>query len=64
MPLSEAKPAELFRKLMSKFGHMSLDEILSRRSLTLLAVLNHIPLSTYEICIKSNLSRRTIYHNN
>lgn len=60
--LSEAKPAELFRKLVSKFGHMPFDEILSGRNLSLLAVLREAPLSAYELCIKANLSRSTLYH--
>ena len=60
--LSEAKPAEIFKRLASKFGHMPLDEILSGRNLALLAVLMDIPLSAHELCIKSNLSRSTFYH--
>lgn len=60
--LSAAKPAELLRKLMSKFGHMPLDEILRGRNLALLAVLMDTPLSAHELCIKSNLSRSTFYH--
>ena len=60
--LSEVKPAGLFRKLMSKFGHMPLDEILSGRSLALLAVIKCTPLSAHELCIKSNLSKSTLYH--
>ncbi|NJF25170.1 helix-turn-helix domain-containing protein [Thermococcus sp. Bubb.Bath] len=60
--LSEAKPAELFRKLASRFGHMPLDEILSGRNLALLAVLKHTPLSAHELCIKGNLSRSTLYY--
>ncbi|KUH34411.1 hypothetical protein APY94_01905 [Thermococcus celericrescens] len=60
--LSEAKPAELFRKLTSRFGHMPLDEILSGRNLALLAVLKRTPLSAHELCIKSNLSRSTLYY--
>ncbi|WP_297067293.1 helix-turn-helix domain-containing protein [Thermococcus sp.] len=60
--LSEAKPAEIFKRLTSKFGHMPLDEILSGRNLALLAVLMDIPLSAHELCIKSNLSRSTFYH--
>ncbi len=60
--LSEAKPAEIFKRLASKFGHMPLDEILSGRNLALLAVLMDIPLSAHELCIKSNLPRSTFYH--
>ena len=60
--LSEAKPAEIFKRLTSKFGHMPLDEILSGRNLALLAVLMDIPLSAHELCIKSNLPRSTFYH--
>ena len=60
--LSEAKPAEILKRLASKFGHMPLDEILSGRNLALLAVLIDIPLSAHELCIKSNLSRSTFYH--
>ena len=60
--LSAVKPAELLRKLMSKFDHMPLDEILSGRNLALLAVLTDIPLSAHELCIKSNLPRSTFYH--
>jgi len=60
--LSEAKPAEIFKRLTSKFGHMPLDEILSGRNLALLAVLMDIPLSTHELCIKGNLPRSTFYH--
>jgi len=60
--LSDAKAAELFRKLTFRFGHMPLDEILSGRNLSLLAVLREAPLSAYELCIKANLSRSTLYH--
>jgi predicted transcriptional regulator len=60
--LSEAKPAELFKGLVSKFGHMPLDSILSGKSLPLLAVLKVTPLSAYELCIKSSLSRSTLYY--
>ncbi|NPB03432.1 MAG: helix-turn-helix transcriptional regulator [Thermotogae bacterium] len=60
--LNETKPAELFRKLASKFGHMPLDEILSGKNLTLLAVLKRVPLSAHELRIKGNLSRSTFYH--
>lgn len=60
--LRETKPAELFRKLASRFGHMPLDEILSGRNLALLAVLKHTPLSAYELCIKGNLPKSTFYH--
>ena len=60
--LSEAKPAEIFKRLASKFGHMPFDEILSGRNLALLAVIMDIPLSARELCIKSNLSRSTFYH--
>ncbi|WP_456365937.1 helix-turn-helix transcriptional regulator [Thermococcus sp.] len=60
--LSEAKPAEILKRLASKFGHMPLDEILSGRNLALLAVLMDIPLSAHELCIKSNLSRSTFYY--
>lgn len=60
--LSDAKPVELFKRLVSKFGHMPLDSILSGKSLPLLAVLKGTPLSAYELCIKSSLSRSTLYY--
>ncbi|WP_258083278.1 helix-turn-helix domain-containing protein [Thermococcus thermotolerans] len=60
--LSETKPAELFRKLTFRFGHMPLDEILSGKNLTLLAVIKRTPLGAYELCIKGNLPRSTLYH--
>ncbi len=60
--LSDTKPAELFRKLVFRFGHMPLDKILSGKNLALLAVLKSTPLSAHELCIKGNLSRSTLYH--
>ena len=60
--LSDAKPVELFKRLVSKFGHMPLDSILSGKSLPLLAVLKGTPLSAYELCIKSSISRSTRYY--
>ncbi|NJE26446.1 transcriptional regulator [Thermococcus sp. MV5] len=60
--LSDTKPAELFRRVVSDFTHMPLDEILSGKNISLLAVLNDVPLSVYELCIKSNLPRSTFYH--
>ncbi|NJE06958.1 transcriptional regulator [Thermococcus sp. M39] len=60
--LSDAKAAELFKRLVSKFGHMHLEEILSGKNLPLLAVLTTAPLSAHELCIKSNLSRSTFHH--
>jgi len=60
--LSDTKPAELFRKLVFRFGHMPLDKILSGKNLALLAVLRSTPLSAHELCIKGNLPRSTLYH--
>jgi len=60
--LRETKPAELFRKLASRFGHMPLDSILSGKNLPLLAVLRDTPLSAHELCIKGNLPRSTLYY--
>ncbi|GAB6101021.1 hypothetical protein JCM16138_02440 [Thermococcus atlanticus] len=60
--LSEAKPAELFKRLVPKFGHMPLNRILSGKSLPLLAVLRDTPLSAHELCIKGNLPRSTLYY--
>ncbi|AGK60099.1 hypothetical protein Asulf_00063 [Archaeoglobus sulfaticallidus PM70-1] len=58
---SDAKPAELFRRLTHKFSHMPLEVILSGKTLALLAVLK-APLGAHEICLRSNLSRSTFYH--
>ncbi|MBO8175054.1 MAG: hypothetical protein H0Z18_07335 [Thermococcus sp.] len=41
---------------------MPIDSILSGKSLPLLAVLKGTPLSAYELCIKSSLSRSTLYY--
>ncbi|NJE00438.1 transcriptional regulator [Thermococcus sp. JdF3] len=60
--LSDAKAAELFKMVVFKFHHMCLENILTGKNLSLLAVLKDTPLSAYELCIKSNLSRSTFYH--
>ncbi|WP_048056538.1 helix-turn-helix domain-containing protein [Thermococcus sp. 4557] len=60
--LSDAKAAELFKRLVFKFGHMPLDEILSGKSLPIFAVLRDAPLSAHELLIKSNLPRSTLYY--
>jgi len=60
--LSDAKAAELFKRIVFKFRHMHLEDILTGKNLSLLAVLKDTPLSAYELCIKSNLSRSTFYH--
>jgi len=60
--LNDTKPGELFRKIVSSFGHMPLDKVLSGKNLLLLAVLENVPSSPKELYIKASLPRSTLYH--